>query len=412
MDIRKILFWLHLVAGCVAGVIVLIMSLTGVLLTYERQILARTTRGHLLADPPPGAQRLSVAAMVESLRAQRPELPGATTLTLRSDPREPAEVRMGREGVLYVNAYSGAVSEGGAGATRTFFQKMTSWHRWLGVEGPGRATARAITGACNLAFLVLIITGAYLWLPRKWSSQSVAAVSLFRSGLSGKARDFNWHNVFGIWALVPLFFVVLTALPMSYQWANNLVYRIAGSEPPPPGAGKGGPGNGAPTKAGKRGPSDRPERPRRPSEPAAELATVDVNALWDRALKHNPEWKSVTANLDLATGRPANFTIDTGDGGQPQKRSTLTLNASTGAVIRQETFADANAGRQLRMWTRFVHTGEYYGIIGQTLAGLASLAGVMLVWTGLSLSLRRFAAWRARRQRHQELASPVPEQVA
>ena len=33
MDIRKILFWLHLVAGCVAGAIVMVMSLTGVLLT-------------------------------------------------------------------------------------------------------------------------------------------------------------------------------------------------------------------------------------------------------------------------------------------------------------------------------------------------------------------------------------------
>ena len=36
------------------------------------------------------------------------------------------------------------------------------------------------------------------------------------------------------------------------------------------------------------------------------------------------------------------------------------------------------------------------GWIGQTIAGVASFAGVMLVWTGLMLSWRRFVAWRAR----------------
>jgi uncharacterized iron-regulated membrane protein len=39
---------------------------------------------------------------------------------------------------------------------------------------------------------------------------------------------------------------------------------------------------------------------------------------------------------------------------------------------------------------RPVHTGEAGGVIGQTLAGIASLAGVVLVWTGLALTWRRF----------------------
>ena len=35
---RKVLFWLHLSAGVLAGLIILMMSVTGVLLTYERQL--------------------------------------------------------------------------------------------------------------------------------------------------------------------------------------------------------------------------------------------------------------------------------------------------------------------------------------------------------------------------------------
>ena len=36
--LRKVIFWCHLTAGAFAGVVILIMSVTGVLLTYERQI--------------------------------------------------------------------------------------------------------------------------------------------------------------------------------------------------------------------------------------------------------------------------------------------------------------------------------------------------------------------------------------
>ena len=49
-----------------------------------------------------------------------------------------------------------------------------------------------------------------------------------------------------------------------------------------------------------------------------------------------------------------------------------------------------------RRWVRFLHTGEALGLPGQTLAGLASAAAALLVWTGLSLALRRFMRWRVR----------------
>jgi uncharacterized iron-regulated membrane protein len=46
-----------------------------------------------------------------------------------------------------------------------------------------------------------------------------------------------------------------------------------------------------------------------------------------------------------------------------------------------------------------VHTGEYYGLIGQTIAMIVSAGAVVLVWTGLALTWRRFTAWRRRSPR-------------
>ena len=96
---------------------------------------------------------------------------------------------------------------------------------------------------------------------------------------------------------------------------------------------------------------------------------------------------------------------------QPQARYAMLLNPDTvvppSALCKMVAFADANPGRRLRMWARFVHTGEYYGILGQTVAGLASAGGVMLVWTGISLALRRFAAWKARRRKREPILAEV-----
>ncbi|HEX6214823.1 MAG TPA: PepSY domain-containing protein, partial [Vicinamibacterales bacterium] len=62
-----------------------------------------------------------------------------------------------------------------------------------------------------------------------------------------------------------------------------------------------------------------------------------------------------------------------------------------------ETFERLSAGRRARSWLRFAHTGEFYGLMGQTIAGIASLGGVFLVYTGFALAIRRLLAWIKRR---------------
>src|SRR4029078_6257228 len=86
---------------------------------------------------------------------------------------------------------------------------------------------------------------------------------------------------------------------------------------------------------------------------------------------------------------PVVFAIDKGEGGQPQHRSTLTLDRATGDVVSYEAFADQSLGRRLRSISRFAHTGEVLGIPGQTVAGLATAGSVVLVWTGLALPCGR-----------------------
>jgi uncharacterized iron-regulated membrane protein len=370
--LRRLFFWLHLIAGVCAGLVIFVMAVTGVALTYERQMLDWANRD-LWSAPTAAEPRLPPGTLL----AKAAEWQGASPsgATWRSDAAAPVTVTFGRDSVLYVNPYTGAVLGEGAKAWREFFHLTTDLHRWLAMEGEKRPLGKGITGAGNLAFLFLTLSGIYLWWPRQWRWKAVKSVLCFDARLRGKMRDFNWHNVLGFWASLPLVVIIASGAIMSYSWANNLLFQFAGSAPPPPRAavGPGGPPGGGP----RRGAG------------AQTAANFDhLNPLVARAEQHVPGWQMISWRA------PGSFMIDLSHRGRPDKRTMLTLDPKTAAVVSAEPFASNSRGRQWRMWARWLHTGEAGGFWGQTLAGLASAAAAVLVFTGLALSVRRFASWR------------------
>src|SRR5688500_18976005 len=145
MKLRSLIFWPHLVAGVLAGIVILLMSVTGVLLTYERQILAWADSQYRSVAPTPHAMSLSVDTIVGRLRESHPDLM-PTGFTLRSHADAPLTVTSGQR-TIYVDRYTGAVlREASRGGVRTVMSELRAWHRWLAVDGDGRTVARAITG--------------------------------------------------------------------------------------------------------------------------------------------------------------------------------------------------------------------------------------------------------------------------
>ena len=62
---RKVLFWMHLTAGVICGIVILIMCVTGVALTYEKQINAWLERSDARFVPAAqGSARLSLETLL------------------------------------------------------------------------------------------------------------------------------------------------------------------------------------------------------------------------------------------------------------------------------------------------------------------------------------------------------------
>ena len=91
---------------------------------------------------------------------------------------------------------------------KVFMKKIEGWHRWFGMEGNLKPIAHDIKSICTSIFLVMIISGFYLWWPRKKIK--------FEPGTRGRAQNWNLHNVIGFWAAPFLMTITITGLLMSY----------------------------------------------------------------------------------------------------------------------------------------------------------------------------------------------------
>jgi uncharacterized iron-regulated membrane protein len=364
---RKILFWIHLIMGVVAGVLIFVMCVTGVLLTFERQMTDWADRRNARVTPPPGAARIPLSDLV----AKSGGTPAG--VIVRSDPSEPVELVMGRDRTIYLNPYTGALTGSPCATTHAFFQSTRAWHRWFATGDAAQKRTEPLWDAANVLFFLIVLSGPFLWWPKQFTWRHLRPIVWFRGRLSGKARDFNWHNTIGLWTSVPLAIIVLTGIILSYKWANDLVYRITGNEPLKPARVVPMPKNEAPP----------PWR--------------GLDGWAASAASHMPDWRTITIRNSPA--RTVGVTIESGTGGQPQKRATLTLDRVTGAEVKWEPFSSYNLGLRLRILARVFHTGEAGGAAVQAFAGLVSLAAAVLVYTGIALSLRRLAAWRRRKTR-------------
>ncbi len=389
--VRTIVFWMHLAAGVSAGLVILVMSVTGALLALKPQILSAIESKVRTVTPPPGASRLGPQALLASVKAVRPEARPASVTEL-ADPVASVSVALGRDGTIYVDPYSGAVLGEGSKGAQQFFRTVEDWHRWLAVSGDHRTTARSVTGAANLAFFFLAITGPYLWLPRTWSWSNVRAVIWFRAARGGRARDFNWHNVIGLWCAPILIVLTITGVVMSYPWANATLYRLAGSPLPAANGGAGGPGGGPGGPGGGQGGGPNAQAREADGRGAPALETLDQS--WARAVEQVPTWRSITARLPARAGAPILFSIVDARSWNAFARSQLTVNSKTAAVVKWEPYDEQSRGQKWRGWVRFGHTGELAGLPGQIVAGVACVGGAFLVYTGLALALRRLAASR------------------
>src|SRR5688500_10276681 len=96
---RDIIFWLHLTAGLLAGVVIFIMCVTGALLGFERQTIGYSERDARWVQLQEGAERLGPGEVLAKLIATKPEAK-PSAIAIKNEPGAAWEISLGREGAV------------------------------------------------------------------------------------------------------------------------------------------------------------------------------------------------------------------------------------------------------------------------------------------------------------------------
>jgi sulfite reductase (NADPH) flavoprotein alpha-component len=218
-----------MVLGLLLGVTIMIVGVTGALLSYRPEIMALINHDSLYVKKSADAP-LSLAQIVKKISEQKSNV-SISSLTVYSD--ETRSVMAGTmsgghgRGGIYVDPYTGEVLPDMKGGE--FFNVVISLHRWMSLQGMN-ATGKQVVAISTVAIIILCISGLWLYLPPMKRNFFKSMAINFKRGWF--ALLYKLHIVIGIYTLIFALIMCLSGLYWSYGWYRTMLYKIAGVEQP------------------------------------------------------------------------------------------------------------------------------------------------------------------------------------
>ena len=366
---------LHLWLGLASGLVVLIVSLTGCLFVFQKEIsealhgkwffIQRSDREVTL---PLGILKEKAAAV---LGPGRP----IASITIYSQPDRTWEFMAYREndsaltyfgGVeyyesVYIDPYTGAVT-GVRNYKTDLFSIVKSIHWSLLLNTP---YGQPIVGWSTLVFVVLLLTGLVLWWPRRWTKALKDRSFKVKWKASFRRVNYDLHNVAGFYSLLPALVIALTGLVFAFRWVAAFFYLV--------GAGT----TGEPHVAAVR--SDT-------------LLVANVDPLEKALLTARrlvPDASRIV--VSPAAGREGTVYVYGYRGKETYySYDVLQFDQYSGALLYHRRDKEKNAGEKLAGMNYDIHVGAIGGLTGKIIAFIASLVCA-------SLPVPGFLIWRGKK---------------
>ena len=380
---KNIWFKLHLILGLSAGFILLIVGFTGAMLSFEKEILNLINKDTFKVVAQEQG-KLSTKELLEKFQEQKPQSK-INSITFSSSNDNSSMINVAgvgenaRKGVTYyVNPYTAEILPEVSG--QIFFKTVESIHRRLLLDNFGKQ----VVGISVICLLFLMFSGIYIYYPRLKKSFSQSLKLNFQS----KGRFFlsNLHSVIGMW-VIPFYLVAsLTGLYWSYEWFNNSLHQITGVEKPKK------------QHMQHSQEQNKPQGDMKQKEPRAEMnapqmtekISFDDVSLAVDTFNTLIENRYSTATLRFPQkGTVYSFSYIALDASHERARNTLEFDIKTKEISKHDKFEDKTLLQQLMGSILPLHTGEYFGVVGQTLMFLASFMMPLFAVTGLMLYIKR-----------------------
>jgi uncharacterized iron-regulated membrane protein len=255
---RKAFYFIHLWTGLLLGLWLVLMGLTGSLLSWRSEISEWEARQRVSAPTPDSnAKHIPVSAAIAALKAVDPELTPERNMTLpisktgyymHSARGEVNGERVSR--LFLVNPVTAKVYPP-VNASTFWISTTEEFHHNLLVGVKGTVT----NGFFTFFTLFMLVSGAWLWWPS--NIKQLKARLSWKRGVSLRRTLYDLHNMMGVYLFGLLFLLTLTGVVICYngqtdQSITRGVNRLAGVKEEPRGR-RGGASRGEGRGEGRRG---------------------------------------------------------------------------------------------------------------------------------------------------------------
>lgn len=223
--VRRVNDWLHLWLGLISGIIVFLVSITGCIYAFEKEIRDFTqpyqyVEAQQVSMKPPSALRKAAEDFVEEKHGQKPSIfgvqyPGSDKAAIAAYSDKEYGYTM-----VYMNPYSGKVLHEKI-LNRDFFRIVLAGHFYLWLPP---TIGQPIIASSVLIFVLLLITGLVMWWPKNLKKSNRDKSFKIKWKASFKRVNYDLHNVLGFYSLVLAMVLALTGLVWGFQWFNKAYY--------------------------------------------------------------------------------------------------------------------------------------------------------------------------------------------
>ncbi|HTI09144.1 MAG TPA: PepSY-associated TM helix domain-containing protein [Puia sp.] len=382
---RKLKYWIgqiHLWLGLASGLVVLIVSITGCLFVFQKEISQSIYKDTYFikssAEPTlplsilqqRAQQTLGAAHPINSITTYRQ--PDRSWEFMAYQENDTALTYFGVLGYyqsVFLNPYTGAVT-GVRDYKYDFFSivKYIHWSLLLNTD-----YGQPIVGWSTLIFVLLLITGIVLWWPKKWTRVYKDRSFKIKWKASFKRVNYDLHNVPGFYSLFPALIIALTGLVFAFKWFSALVYVAAAGTTTPP--------------------SQVNIRSVKPALAAAS----PLDDAFCQALEQLPHARRLV--ISPAVGAEGViYVYGYKDGETYYGFDALQFDQYSGQLLHRRNNSEKNRGERLVEMNYDIHVGAIGGLTGKIIAFIASLICASLPVTG-------FIIWWGKRRRAPRAAS-------
>ncbi|WP_111707019.1 PepSY-associated TM helix domain-containing protein [Lutibacter citreus] len=230
MKYRKTILSIHKILGLVTGVVVFIVSITGCCWAFRSEIES-TYNQYKKVEP----QNKAILTPTEVKTIAKEIFPNNTvhgTVFKKADDAIEVifyDAKPEFYQSVFLNPYSGEVIQTDNHLSG-FFAFILKGHMrlWLPKE-----IGEQVVGASILTFILIIISGFVLWIPKKRKTLKQRLKFDWKSTTKWKRKNFDLHTVVGFYACTFALVAAFTGATISYNWLKYVVYVSSGGDKVP-----------------------------------------------------------------------------------------------------------------------------------------------------------------------------------